>query len=812
MKKNIFLFSALMAMVACSTKKDAFANRTYQNFTSYYNGLFHGKEALKSELSNHKKSYKDNFHEGYIEIFTKNSLLNLEEDNDLSAVAGSFFGGGGNVSASSSANLFQKAENKALSIIEKKSMIFKGVEKNKEIFNAYILLTEARIYQGKLFEALDALNQIYYTMPKDKRMPLAKIYEGLIYSRMKNYIRAEEIFYNLDRDANLKKQYRKLLSICYAENQLYANKKDHAVELLDEAMSLNKSREIRSRIAYLRGQILLELGKNEEARESFVSAYRYANDFDFEVKSQIQIAKTFGEGDNYDEARRYLEKNGKKGIYTDQKNEFYYALGLVANKAGREEEAKEFFQKSIKEKSSDNHIRGLAYYEIGNSYLTKENYIRAGAYYDSALVVIQGEMMKDEIREKSENIKKVSEKYYLVKKNDSILTLTKMSEPERVAFFQKQIDALKEKEAQEEALEKKKSRNRDTQYSNDSFAGFENSFGQQKSNKFYFANQNLVAKGSLEFKKVWGNRSLRDNWRLAQNTNNQESLEDLENKALGRSSVADARRFEVGYYTEKIPTNNAEITKLKEERDLASLELGRMYEAYFQNTELATQTLYDLVEQNPEDEVRLQALYAIFSMNFEKNPAKAEKAKNLILQDYPYTLYADFVRNPRNANFTQADDEVKEEYQKAYALYEDEKFEEAQKLIENALEKYQNDALIPKFELLNAFITGKTEGKEIMILQLENMVLAYGKTPEGEKAQEILKFLKEGLDSVEEEVVQAPIPPQQKPPQRQIIEDNKPTQTPKREDRPQKSAENDRPRLERPVQTWEKGYLRPADD
>lgn len=811
MKKNIFLFSALMAMVACSTKKDAFANRTYQNFTSYYNGLFHGKEALKSELSNHKKQHKDNFHEGYLEIFTQNTLANLEEDKDLSAMAGSFFGGRGNTPAQSpSVNLFQKAENKALNTIEKRSMIFKGVEKNKEIFNAYILLAEARIYQGKLFEALDALNQIYYTMPKDSRLPLAKIYEGLIYSRMKNYIRAEEIFYNLDRDANIKKQYRKLLSIYYAENQLYANKKDHAIELLNEAMSLNKLREIRSRIAYLRGQILLELGKNEEARESFVSAYRYANDFNFEVKSQIQIAKTFGEGDNYEEAKRYLEKNGKKGTYIDQKNEFYYALGLVANKAGKEEEAQEYFQKSIKEKSSDNHIRGLAYYEIGNDYFGKQNYIRAGAYYDSALVEIRQNATAEHIREKSENIKKVSEKYYLVKKNDSILALTKMSEAERTAYFQKHIEALKEKEAQEEALENKKSRNRaNVQFTNDGFSGFENSFGQQKSNKFYFANQDLVAKGSLEFKKLWGNRSLRDNWRLNQNSNAQESLEDLENKALGRTSVADARRFEVGYYTEKIPTNATEISKLKEERDLAILDLGRMYEAYFQNIDLATQTLYDLVEQNPEEEVRLQALYAIFSMNFEKNPTNAERAKNLILQDYPYTIYADFVRNPRSTNFTQADDEVKVEYQKVYALYEEERFEEAQKLIEVALEKYQNDALIPKFELLNAFITGKTEGKDIMILQLENMVLAYGKTPEGIKAQEILKFLKEGLE--ETEVVETPTPPQQRPPQRQIIEEDTAPQVPIRGQR-QRPSGNNRPRLERPVQTWEKGYLRPADD
>ncbi|MPN63887.1 hypothetical protein SDC9_211654 [bioreactor metagenome] len=60
--------------------------------------------------------------------------------------------------------------------------------------------------------------------------------------------------------------------------------------------------------------------------------------------------------------------------------------------------------------------------------------------------------------------------------------------------------------------------------------------------------------------------------------------------------------------------------------------------------------------------------------------------------------------------------------------------------------KYPNDALVPKFALLNAFNTGKTAGKEIMILQLEQIALNYAKTPEGEKAKEMLKYLKSELE------------------------------------------------------------------
>ena len=745
MKKNILLLTSLMVFVACSTKKDTFVNRTYQNFTAYYNTLFHGNEALKSELKAKKKEHKDNFYDGYIEVFPQNSLTT--EDETISLMASQFFGGENNQNQQNTTSSFQRAEEKSLKVIENNSMNFNGIEKNREIFNAYILLAKARIYQGKLFEALDALGQIYFTMPQDKRLPLAKIYEGLIYTKLKNHIRAEDIFLSLKRDKNLKKEYQKLLSIYHAENLLYSNKKEEAVEQLDLAMILNKNRETRSRIAFLRGQILSELGKKEEARESFVTAYKYSNDFEFEVKSQIEIAKTFGINDNYEEAKKYLEKISKKGVYTDRKNEFYYALGIMANIAGQEKEAQEFFQKSVKEKISDNNIRGLAYFEIGKYYFNKEEYIRAGTYYDSALVVVKHKNTLQKIKELSSNIKNFSKNYYLIKKNDSILALTQMTEPQQIEFFQKYIHKLKEKEAKQLITKQEKSKKNETQnYSSIAFTSFTDNFNNQfqKSNKFYFSNLETIAKGSKEFRKIWGNRNLNDNWRISFNKN--VTTQEVENKTLGRDNLANPRRFEISYYTEKIPVNKEEILSLKKDRDTASLGLGRMYETYFQNTQKATETLFNLVKQTPEEEVKLQALYSIFSMNYEKNIVEAERAKNLILQNFPYTPYAEFVKNPKKNNFIQTKDSVRDIYQKAYEFFTEEKFDNARELIINAIEQYPQDALIPKFELLNAFITGKTAGKEVMILQLQQIVFNYNKAAEGEKAKKILSYLKSDLE------------------------------------------------------------------
>ena len=760
MKKNIPFLLALTIILACSPRKDGFVNRKYQGFTTQYNVLFNGQEALKSELTNREKSYKDNFYAPYIKLLTyeeqasASTMDNLGFTPNTEGVPPSDFfrddapdNSSGNTG--NTAGALQVAEIKALKAIEKHSMLFNGKEKNKQIFDAYLLLAKARLFQGKALEALDAINIMKKNFAKDKRLNLVKIYEAYAYGKMKDYYQADENFRDL-KEEKLRKSEKKLLSVFYSEMLLEAGKKEEAITELEEAYQFNKNKKLRSRIAFLRGQILASLGENEKARESFVTAYKNARDFEFEVKSQIEIAKTFnGKDDEYEGAKKYLENISKKGTYASRKNEFYYALGLMANKAGKKDEAQDYFKKSVKEKISDSQIRGLAYYEIGKKHFDENDYLSAGVYYDSAYAAMNYPPAKENLKSLTENIKQVSKNYYLIKKNDSILNLTKMSNDERIAYFNKHIETLKTKEAKQELERKKTEKEKNNKFETTDFAllnGTDNSnsfldfTGGSKS--FYFANQSTISKGESAFKQIWGNRASTDNWRTSTKQN---SIEDLKNEALGINSAPNPRRYEPDFYIEKIPTKTEELAALKKDRDTASLGLGRMYDNYFSNIPLATKTLYDLVDSETDEDTEQQALYHIFSMNYEKNPKDAERAKQLILEKYPYTSIAEFVKNPKKAEFTSSDTDVQKKYIDAYKLYEEGKYEDSRKLIEEAIQQFPKDVLIPKFTLLQAFNTAKTAGKEIMILQLEQLMLNYPKTPEGIKAKEMLQFLKSDL-------------------------------------------------------------------
>ena len=776
MRKYLLIIIAVLSVVACNPrfKKKKTKSGPVHRFMTYYNTLFNSKEALNAELQTRDKTHTDNFYDPYISVYTtEDNAADLQNtpaagsgasDTEMgprgmrgaSENAFGAGGGGGGVrgqSGNKGASILQIAEAKAQKTISKYSVLVNGVEKNKKIFDAYILLAKAKMYQGKYLESLDALGYVFNTMSKDKRLPLARIYQAVNYSKLKEYYRADEVFRGLEDDPKIKltREYKAILKVYQADNFLKWGKKELAAEVLDEAFTYNKNRKTRSRIAFLRGQILASLGKKSEARESFATAYKYANSYEFEVKSQIEIAKTFdGKADSYDEAVAYLEKIAKKGTYASRKNELYYATGLIATTAAKDSIADSYFRKALKEKQSDPQIRGLTYSELAKKYFTKDDYLTAGIYYDSALAVMTYKPEKDRLTELTANIKKLSKNYYVIKKNDSILALAKMSPDEKKAYFTKYIDKIKEKEAAEE-LEKRRAEknkgfdngdyNANSIFANNSSDAnsFQNFGISSGGSTFYFANTNNIPRGEVAFKQTWGSRTLADNWRYSAKS---ATIEDLKNEALGIATAPDPRRLEPEFYIEKIPTSKAELDKLKKDRDTASLGMGRMYENFFGNTKLATKTLFDLTDSKPDEETDQQALYNIFVFNQEKNPAEAEKAKQLILQKYPYTSYAEFVKNPKSKDLNKSSENVEKLYADAYKLYVTEKYTESSAIIDKAIADNPKDALIPKFYLLNAYNAGKTAGKEIMILQLEQIVLNYAKTPEGKKAKDLLKFLK----------------------------------------------------------------------
>ena len=138
--KVIILLLFLYGIQACSTQKDRFLNREYHSINTKFNVLFNGKEALDIGIAILESQSQDNFLETLpVELITLD---------------------GEDVNATASIPSFIRAEEKAVKAIQKHSINIKGVQKNRQIDKAYLLLGKARYYDRRFLPALEAFNYL----------------------------------------------------------------------------------------------------------------------------------------------------------------------------------------------------------------------------------------------------------------------------------------------------------------------------------------------------------------------------------------------------------------------------------------------------------------------------------------------------------------------------------------------------------------------------------------------------------------------------------------------------------------------------
>ena len=232
MKKSLVYSFLLILIVSCASKKPENRSTFLKEFSTYYNTLFNAQDALNYEIESREKNHKDNFYAPYLELLT---YADVEQSANLDASSlvqkaqeANFMNRkDGATPEVKGATPLEIAEAKALKAISKYSVPKRDGEKNKMIFDAHIILAQARIYQGKNIKALEGLNYVFNKMKDDKRLPLAQIYQALAYAKMKDYIKANKLFADL-KASDLPKEYAKLLSIHYAESLLESNQKKKA--------------------------------------------------------------------------------------------------------------------------------------------------------------------------------------------------------------------------------------------------------------------------------------------------------------------------------------------------------------------------------------------------------------------------------------------------------------------------------------------------------------------------------------------------------------------------------------------------------
>lgn len=758
------VIAAAALVGACSTEKDRFINRNFHSMATKYNVMYNGNLALEAGLQDLALN-PDNFWE----------VLPIERMQITEPVFGQD-------SMPRNAN-FKRAEDKAVKAIEKHSMNIGGAEKNPQIDEAYLLLGKARYYDQRFIPALEAFNFILYKFPDSDKINHAKVWKEKTNIRLDNNIIAIQNLSKLLKEINFEDEVIADANAIIAQAYFNENMNDSAAIHLRTAKQYAKTNEDKARYTFILGQVLAQQDQKQEA----ISAFQEVIDMNrkspraYVIESHINQAKL---REPILDSVVFLEEFKK--LLADRENRPYldalnHQLGLYYDKKGNINQAVKYYNNSLNKRTQNTYMVASNYRNLAEIYFYDAKYSMAGKYYDSTLVSLDNRTREfRDIRRKRENLDDVIKYEAIAVNNDSVLSLVAMSDQQREAFFLEHIKALKEeekkfKEAQEIVsrqqyahqggdLNPTTSRNLAGRADNHSRAlstGLDSKIDARTSRTtggvsasmggFYFYNPNNVAFGQGEFKKRWGNRPLRDYWRLANYSGNVTINTEVEYDQDGNVVMPDGNdtepRFTVDFYTNQIPIQQEVIDSLQKERNFAYYQLGMIYKDKFKEYELAQDKLENLLESNPEERLILPSMYNLYRVYEILGSNKMTQMRAEITAQYPDSRYAQLINNPNSVIAMEGSAE--QVYNSMFRIYEQADYKQLLEEIQPLIDQYAGEQIISKLELLKANTIGNLKGLGEYKKALNYVALTYPNSDEGKEAESLLSTNVPKLEELE---------------------------------------------------------------
>jgi len=518
----------------------------------------------------------------------------------------------------------------------------------------------------------------------------------------------------------------------FTEQKQYAE----AIPYLEKAIEVEEDRLNKARYAYIIAQINEKAGKLTEALAGYERALKFRPGYTMEFSAQLNILNS-----KYSNGRATAEATTKelKRLLKDIKNEeyqdqIYYTLAQVAFGEKQDDEAIVYLESSLSVPTSNTANQAEAFYKLANVYLEREDYVNAKSYFDSTIGVLP---KNDERYEQAEtfakNLTAIAENLQEIELQDSLIRLSKLTDEERRTrtFDIKKAENEKRRQA---ILDKANGKGGVAKSSiTPGRAG-------SKASSFFAYDDRAVKKGAREFVREWGERPLKDNWRLGREEIQDTAIEDeLDN--LAETVITDEDVEKLFKDVPDTPEKKAEAEKKIEE---AMFNLGRLYRDKLAYNEKTVKTLDGLLKRNPKTEYEPDALYYLYLAHTDLgNTRQAKEAKSKLLQDYAETTFARVIKDPDYVkNVLDQDYQLNKYYDETYSDFKNGQYKAVEAKLKSVPSKFgAQNTLAPRFALLNAMTIGNLQGKEAYINSLKDVVAKFPKAPEQARAKEILRLL-----------------------------------------------------------------------
>lgn len=755
----------MVALPACSTKKNNAATRNYQAFITRYNIYYNGDTHYKETLADMEGKYEDDYSR---RVYMH--PVEAKGDNTAPQPSGDF---------NRSIEKAQKAIQ--LRSIKKKPKVkgSRNTPKNKEwlrreeynpfLHNAWMMMGRGQYYNG---DFLGAASTFFYVSKHFGWLPAtvteAKLMQALSYISMGWQYEAEVILTRIKKDELTNNRLRRLYNFVYADFYIHADNYADAEPFLVEAVKGAKGAQ-KTRLNFLLGQVYQRLGRPAEAYKAFDAAGSSSSaPYRTKFNARIKQSEVFQGSDIEPEVKalRRMTRYDRNKEYLDQ---VYYAIGNLYLSRGDTAKAIENYELA-NEKSTRNGIdKAVNQVRLGELYFKRGNYEKAQPNYSEAVPLLPQTFPDyDNIKRRSDVLDELAVYSQNVNLQDSLLRLADMPEDERNKIIDKLIEELKKKE-KEEAEEAR----RQEYLANEAAQGNKlqdnstQSFVINSDNSWYFYNTATKNAGKTDFQKRWGSRKLEDNWRRRNkatfNTDDFAEASDADSESESASetdNAADEAPVDTAaaaraadphfpeYYLAQIPKTDAEKATSHEVIQEGLYNMGVILKDKLEDFGASHREFDRLLADYPDNVYRLDAYYNLYLMCLrEGKTAEAEKWRQLILSDFADSKYGIAMKDPGYIDKLRNMDKVQQElYEAAYEAYLDNRNEEVHAANSRMQTEYPLSKIMPKFMFLDALAYVTEKNKDAFNSTLRDLLDRYPDTDITPVASAWLKGMAQGRE------------------------------------------------------------------
>ncbi len=668
--KNAFLvLGCCFLMSAC---------KVYHDTTAYYNAYFLAKERLD---------------------IVEQQLFGEIEDQDYEGILPIFPVLDSNYSATQKANLAY--------VIEKASLPIELHKSSSWVDDSYLLIGKARLYEGDFPNAINTFKYINGKFKEQSIKQASLIFLMRAFTETKDYTQVEKILENIRR-SNQRFSEDNILDFNLHAALYYQRigQMGRCAEYLELALPLISKKSKRSRLYYILGQIYQQNEKFEEAYQNYNLVLKSNPIYDLEFNAQLRAAQVFASNDPKDvlAMRRYFDN-----LLRDQKNEgfldkIYFERANFEIRREKYQEAIDYFKQSLANNTKNKPLRAYAYEKIGALYFDQFRvFEQAALYYDSAMQVYTEEMPNFAGLKRRADVLDVFIGYYnTAQQTRLLLNLSKLDEPELIAYFENKI---KDEKAEIDRIFEEQQRQKKR--------GASIVAGADKGG-WYFYNPAAMLQGQQKFKELWGDRPLEDNWRRRNKPVDLTEEEKAETVAEAEEQID--RYTSVRSLEERlaeVPRSDSALARMDTMRQEALFQLGKIYFRDLAQPLDAIRALETLLREYPQNPFLAEALYLMVSLCQEQDMCQTDTYREQLKKDFPKSIFAQLLdgktatdSSPTTSAPTNEAGVLKT-YQQLFRQYEQGDYANVQQATQTLMQSNPTTRYLDKIQLLGLMAKAK---------------------------------------------------------------------------------------------------------